>query len=483
MSAPPTSAGTRSHTGLALLVIMIGVLMVAIDTTIVVLALPVMQRSLHVALSAVIWVIIGYLLTITLVSTQVGRLGDVFGRVKMYEAGFLVFIVGSALCALATNEGTIIGFRIIQGLGGALVMANSGAVIADTFPPNKLGRAYGFNSVGYTVGAIFGILLGGVIVTYFSWRWIFWVNVPIGIVAYGLALKVLHDSGKRQKQKLDLVGMLVLGLGLFGVLWGITKLATDPFSTEIFLYLVIGVALMVAFIFVEKAREAPMVHLSIFKVPTMTPTLTAAFFQGLANYAVLFLVIMYLQGVREYSPLKASLLLVPGYIIGSFVGPVSGKLADKVGPILPATVGLGIQVVALLLYAQLGTTTGMWVVVLASVVSGIGASAFFPANNSAVMKASPPEMFGIASGMLRTFSNVGMVFSFAVAILVAARSIPRNLAFAIFVGTTQLTSHLANVFTSGLHSAFYASMIFMALAAALSATRVFMRSWRRTSAR
>ncbi len=483
MSAPPTSVGTRSHTGLALLVIMIGVLMVAIDTTIVVLALPVMQRSLHVALSAVIWVIIGYLLTITLVSTQVGRLGDVFGRVKMYEAGFLVFIVGSALCALATNEGTIIGFRIIQGLGGALVMANSGAVIADTFPPNKLGRAYGFNSVGYTVGAIFGILLGGVIVTYFSWRWIFWVNVPIGIVAYGLALKVLHDSGKRQKQKLDLVGMLVLGLGLFGVLWGITKLATDPFSTEIFLYLVIGVALMVAFIFVEKAREAPMVHLSIFKVPTMTPTLTAAFFQGLANYAVLFLVIMYLQGVREYSPLKASLLLVPGYIIGSFVGPVSGKLADKVGPILPATVGLGIQVVALLLYAQLGTTTGMWVVVLASVVSGIGASAFFPANNSAVMKASPPEMFGIASGMLRTFSNVGMVFSFAVAILVAARSIPRNLAFAIFVGTTQLTSHLANVFTSGLHSAFYASMIFMALAAALSATRVFMRSWRRTSAR
>ena len=156
----------RSHTGLALLVIMIGVLMVAIDTTIVVLALPVMQKALHVALSAVIWVIIGYLLTITLVSTQVGRLGDVFGRVLMYEAGFLVFIVGSALCALASNEATIIGFRIVQGLGGALVMANSGAVIADTFPPDRLGRAYGFNSVGYTVGAIFGILLGGIIVTY-----------------------------------------------------------------------------------------------------------------------------------------------------------------------------------------------------------------------------------------------------------------------------------------------------------------------------
>ncbi len=476
------TSDTRSHTGLALLVIMIGVLMVAIDTTIVVLALPVMQKALHVALSAVIWVIIGYLLTITLVSTQVGRLGDVFGRVLMYEAGFLVFIVGSALCALASNEATIIGFRIVQGLGGALVMANSGAVIADTFPPDQLGRAYGFNSVGYTVGAIFGILLGGIIVTYLSWQWIFWVNVPIGIVAFVLALRVLRDSGKRQKQKLDLVGMLVLGLGLFGILWGITKLSTDPFSAQIIFYLVGGVILMVAFVFVERAREAPMVHLSIFKVPTMTPTLTAAFLQGLANYAVLFLVIMYLQGVREYSPLKASLLLVPGYIVGSFVGPLSGKLADRLGPVIPATAGLAIQVVALLVYAQLGTTTGMWVVVVASVISGIGASAFFPANNSAVMKASPSQMFGIASGMLRTFSNVGMVFSFAVAILVAARSIPRNLAFAIFVGTTRLTSHLASVFTSGLHSAFYASTIFMALAALLSATRVFMKSSRRQGA-
>lgn len=462
---------------------MIGVLMVAIDTTIVVLALPVMQRSLHVALSAVIWVVIGYLLTITLVSTQVGRLGDIFGRVKMYETGFLVFILGSALCALSNSETTIIGFRIIQGLGGALVMANSGAVIADTFPPNRLGRAYGFNSVGYTVGAIFGILLGGVIVTYFSWRWIFWVNVPIGIVAYVMALKVLRDSGKRQRQRLDLAGMLTLGLGLFGILWGITKLSTDPFTMEIVLYLIGGVILMIAFVFVERVREAPMVHMSIFRIPAMTPTLTAAFLQGLANYAVLFLVIMYLQGVREYSPLKASLLLVPGYIVGSFVGPFSGKLADRVGAVIPATLGLGIQVVALLIYAQLGTVTGVWLVIVASTISGIGASAFFPANNSAVMKAAPSEMFGIASGMLRTFSNVGMVFSFAVAILVAARSIPRNLAFAIFVGTTKLTTHLASVFTAGLHSAFYASTIFMALAAILSATRVLSKSTSRSRIR
>lgn len=467
---------TQTRTGLALFVIMVGILMVAIDTTIVVLALPEIETSLHVALSDVIWVIIGYLLTITLLSTQVGRLGDMFGRVRMYEYGFLIFIIGSALCALANNEATIIGFRVLQGLGGALIMANSGAVIADTFPPERLGRAYGFTSVGYNIGAILGILLGGVVITYVSWRWIFWINVPIGVIAFALALKVLHDSGKRQEQKLDLLGMISLGAGLFGVLWAMTKLATNSFSIVISLYFTMGVALLVAFVIIERMRQAPMVNLAIFRIPTMTPTLLAAFFQGLANFAVLFLVIMYLQGVRQYTPLHASLLLVPGYLIGSFISPLAGRFSDKLGPVLPASIGLAIQVIALLIYAQFGLGTPVLVIILASTVNGIGASTFFPANNSAVMKVTPDAMFGIASGMLRTFSNVGMVFSFAVAILVAARSIPRHLAFAIFVGTTQLSSHLATIFTSGLHAAFYASMLFMAIAALLSATRVLKRN-------
>lgn len=464
-----------TRTGLALFVIMVGILMVAIDTTIVVLALPEIETSLHVALSAVIWVIIGYLLTITLLSTQVGKLGDMFGRVRMYEFGFLIFIIGSALCALATNEATIIGFRIVQGIGGSLIMANSGAVLADTFPPERLGRAYGFSSVGYNIGAILGILLGGIVITYISWRWIFWINVPIGIIAFVLALKVLKDSGKRNRQRLDIPGMVTLGAGLFGILWGMTKLATDPFSVGIFLFFVFGVVFLIIFGVIERMREAPMVNLSIFKIPTMTPTLLASFFQGLANFAVLFLVIMYLQGVRQFTPLHASLLLVPGYLLGSFISPMAGRLSDRLGPVLPASVGLGIQVVALIIYAQFGVSTPVLVVVLASAVNGIGASTFFPANNSSIMKVTPDAMFGIASGMLRTFSNVGMIFSFAVAILVAARSIPRQLAFAIFVGTTRLSTHLSSVFTAGLHAAFYASTVFMAVAALLSATRVFRR--------
>jgi len=391
--------------------------------------------------------------------------------VRMYEMGFAVFVLGSLACALAWNEASIIAFRVVQGVGGAFIMANSGAVIADLYPKQQRGRAYGFTSVGWTMGAVIGIVLGGLIVTYVSWRWIFWINVPVGVAALAVATRVLHDRAERSRHRLDLPGMITLGLGLFGVLWAMTRLATTAFDAEVAGYLVGGIVLVGTFGIIEMRQPEPMLPLSIFRVPTMTASLLASLFQGLASFAVLFLVIMYLQGPRGLSPIHASLLLVPGYVLGSVVGPYAGRLADRRGPVLPATTGLAIQVVSLAIYAQLSNTTGLWVVVLASIINGIGASFFFPANNAAIMKAAPPEAYGIASGMMRTFGNIGMVFSFAVAILIASRSISRGLAFAIFVGSTSLHGALADAFTGGLHAAFYASMAFMVLAAALSALR------------
>ena len=470
--------GMPAGTALPMVVIMTGVLITAVDTTIVVLALPEIERSLHVPITSVVWVVIGYLLVITLLATQVGRLGDMYGRVRMYEAGFAVFVLGSALCALSWNEGSIIGFRIVQGIGGAFVTANSGAVIADLFPPERRGRAYGYNAVGWSVGAVLGIVLGGALVTYVSWPWIFWINVPIGVAALLLAMRVLPGQGARREHRFDIAGMVTLGPGLFGVLWAITRLATTALDASTAGFLAAGIAAIAVFVFAEQRQAEPMLRLSLFRVPTLAPSLLASFFQALANFAVLFLVIMYLQGPRGLSPIHASLLLVPGYVAGSAVGPLAGRLADRVGPVIPATTGLAIQAGALFAYAQLTTVSGLWLVVLASIVNGVGASVFFPANNSAVMKASPPEVFGISSGMLRTFSNVGMVFSFAVAILIASRSISRGLAFAIFVGSASLHGAVAAAFTSGLHAAFYASMGFMALAALLSASRA-VSAWTR----
>jgi len=319
--AAPAPDGGSPRTGLAMLVVMAGVLMTAVDTTIVVLALPEIQRSLHVALSAVVWVIISFLLVITLLATQVGRLGDMFGRVRMYLAGFAVFVLGSLLCALAWNEASIIVFRVVQGIGGALIMANSGAVIADLYPRERRGRAYGFTALGWTVGAVVGVVLGGLIVTYISWRWIFWINVPPGVLAIGAGVRVLHDHAERVRRRLDLPGMLTLGLGLFGVLWAMTKLANQPLDASMVGFLVGGIVLIITFVLIERRVAEPMLPLSLFRVPTMAASLLASLFQGLASFAVLFLVLMYLQGPRGLSPINASLLLVPGYVAGAAVGP------------------------------------------------------------------------------------------------------------------------------------------------------------------
>ncbi|MGH3233730.1 MAG: MFS transporter, partial [Streptosporangiaceae bacterium] len=296
VTQPSARAQAPPRTGVAMAVIMTGVLMTAVDTTIVVLALPEIQRGLHVGLSAVIWVIISFLLVITLLATQVGRLGDMFGRVRMYEMGFAVFVLGSLACALSWNEASIIGFRVLQGVGGAFIMANSGAVIADLYPRELRGRAYGFTSVGWTMGAVIGIVLGGVIVTYVSWRWIFWINVPVGVAALAVATRVLRDRAERSRRSLDLPGMICLGLGLFGVLWAMTRLATTAFDAEVAGYLIGGIALIGAFVVIEQRQAEPMLPMSIFRVPTMTASLLASLFQGLASFAVLFLVIMYLQG-------------------------------------------------------------------------------------------------------------------------------------------------------------------------------------------
>ena len=468
MSEQPVTSRGQS---LALLVIVSGVLITAVDTTIVVLALPEMQKALHVGLSSVIWVVIGYLLVITLLSTQVGKIGDMFGRVHMYEMGFLIFVLGSLLCALSWNEASIISFRLLQGVGGALIASNSGAVIADTFPPETRGRAYGFNSIGWNVGAVLGVVLGGVIVTYLSWRWIFWINVPIGLAAFTLALKVLKEGSERKAHRLDLPGMVLLGAGLFSILWGMTRLTSESLSGAIVALLSGGVVLLIVFVLVERAQSDPMLSLQIFKIPTLAPSMVAALLQSLANFAVLFLLLMYLQGVRHLTPVNASLLLVPGYIIGGVVGPIGGRLADKIGPVIPATVGLGIQICALLIYAQLTPNSSLLIVVVAYIIGAIGSGSFFPANNSAVMKAAPAESFGIASGVLRTFANTGMVFSFALAIVIASQSISKAQAFAIFVGSTTLTRSTAISFTEGIHSAFYVSAAIMVVAAVLSALR------------
>lgn len=456
---------------LALAVIVIGVLITAIDSTIVVLALPTMMRDLHAGLSTVVWIVMAYLLVITLLATQVGRLGDMFGRVRMYELGFLVFIAGSVWCGLSTGWLELVLARVLQGVGGALVTANSGAVIADVFVPEVRGRAYGYNSIGFNLGAILGILLGGFITTYFSWRWIFFINVPIGGAALVLALYSLRENTEARRHRLDLPGLVSLGIGLASLLLFMTRLSSQGWEPVDPVLIGLGVLALGVFTVIEQRQPEPLLRLDLFRTRILTFSLLASLFQGLGGFSVLFLIMMYLQGARALTPLHASLLLVPGYLIGGIGGPFSGRLADKLGSVWPATIGLCVQAVAVFIYAHLGPTSPLYWVVVASMVNGLGSAGFFPANNAAVMKGAPSGQYGIASGMLRTFSNVGMVMSFAAAILLASTRIPRGLAFAIFVGTARLVPHTVAVFVSGLHLALYLSIGLLVVAALSSLVR------------
>jgi MFS family permease len=234
---------------------------------------------------------------------------------------------------------------------------------------------------------------------------------------------------------------------------------------------VAGAALLVGFVVWERFYGSPLLNLSLLRKRVLTASMLASFFQSLSSYAVLFLVIMYLQGPRGLSPWNASLLLIPGYVLGGLVAPFAGRLSDRLGARIVASLGLLLQAAGMLVYSTLAINSPLYVVVVASVFTGSGVSCFFPANNSAVMASAPQGAYGIASGLLRTFSNIGMVSSFAVALLIASLSIPHQLAFEIFLGTGGMNGNLSLAFIDGIHSALVASISLLAVAVLLSVLR------------
>jgi len=461
----------RRYQSIVLAIVMMGVLMSAVDTTAVVLGLPVMMLDLRSDIASMIWVIMSYLLVITILGTQVGKLGDMLGRVRMYNLGFAVFTIGSVLCGFSSSGPQLIDFRVVQGIGGALISSNSGAIIADSFPPERRGRAFGFTGIGWSAGAILGILVGGAFVTFLNWRYIFFINIPVGVVATIAGYLLLKERSPRQQTKLDLIGMLLLGGGLYFLLTFLTDVSGSGWTSSLEPGLVASVILLAAFGIWETRYSSPLLDLSLLRQRVLTASIFAAFFQSLASFAVLFLIIMYLQGPRGLSPWNASLLLVPGYLLGGLMAPFAGRLSDKFGARVIASAGLISQGLGMLTYSTLSINSSFYVVVLGSVLSGAGSSSFFPANNSAVMANAPKRGYGIASGLLRTFSNIGMVSSFAVALFFASLSIPRQLAFAIFLGVGQITGVLSQAFIDGVHSALMASVSLLVVAFLLSVLR------------
>jgi EmrB/QacA subfamily drug resistance transporter len=452
-------------------VVILGTLMASVDTTIVLLAFPTITGDLHADLTTVLWTILIYLLLVSILTTQAGRISDLYGHGRFYTIGFVVFTVGSALCGFAQTAESLVAFRAIQAIGGAFMVATGTAILADTFPAAVRGRAFGYTTMGWNVGATLGIVLGGVLTTFVGWRYIFFINVPIGVVAIALAYRYI-GVGNRTKSRLDLVGMVLLAAVLSLVVYGATDFASYGASAWNLSLMALGAVMVVPFLWWERRAASPTINLALFHSRLLSRSLAAAFLQSTGYLATVFLLIMYLQGIRGLSPLDASLLLVPGYVLSSGLAPTAGHWADRFGAARVATIGIGFMLVGVLLYAQLGLSTPLIEVALISLVTGIGGALFWPSNNKAVMHDAPPAYYGSVSGLLRTLGNSGTIASYTLVISVASLAVPRAVAFEVFVGRGGVIGSVSTEFLTAIHAAFYVMAVVLVAAAVLSASRL-----------
>jgi EmrB/QacA subfamily drug resistance transporter len=452
----------------------IGALMAAIDSTIVILGLPEMMVKLHADLVEMIWVIMAYILVSTVFLLTFGRVADILGRVRMYNLGFLVFTIGSALCGFSITAGQLIFFRLIQGSGAAMMVVNSVAIITEVFPPNERGRALGLNAITFSFGGVAGPILGGLILTLADWRWIFFINVPVGIVGAVWGYRVLREMSIRKKgERFDVIGAISFSLALTALLialtLGIQFNFTSPPIIFLFCLFLVGVAI---FFWWERRAKNPVLDFTLFKNRVYNFSVLSAMMQSLALFAVNFLIVFYLQGVLGYDPLKAALLLIPLPIMTSIIAPFGGNIADRIGARIPATIGLLIQGAALIWFMRLSPTTPYWQTAVGLGLMGFGGGLFYPPNTSAAMNASPQNRLGIASGTLATLRQAGMVTSFALALAVAASSLPRDVMMQLFVGNNvTLGSAPMRAFVTGMHSAFLVSTVLVLIAAGISFVR------------
>ncbi len=466
--------GRLEYKWIALSVTTIGALMAAIDSTIVILGLPDMMVKLHADLIEMIWVIMGYILVSTVFLLTFGRVADMFGRVRMYNLGFVVFTIGSALCGISQDATQLILFRLVQGSGAAMMVVNSVAILTEVFPAHERGRALGINAVTFSIGGVLGPILGGLILTFADWRWIFFINVPIGIFGALWGYRALREMSKRKAgERFDLIGAGSFSLGLTALLIALTLgIEFSWTSLPILSLFVLFVVMMAAFLWWESRAPSPVLDLALFKNRVYNFSVLAAMMQALAMFAVNFLVVFYLQGVRGYDALTAALLLIPLPLVSSVVAPAGGILADRIGARIPATIGLLLQGAALIWLMQLGPTTPYWQIAVGLALLGLGGGLFYPPNTSAAMNAAPSNRLGVASATLATLRQAGMVTSFALSLAVAAGSLPRDVMMQLFVGNNvTLGSAPMQAFIIGMHSAFVVSFALSLIAAGISMVR------------
>ena len=441
----------------------VATLMAAIDTNIVLISLPTIGRQLPgTSATTLLWILLGYSLLTAVVLLNFGRLSDMFGRVRLYVLGFAVFTIGSLLCGLSQTGTELVLFRLVQAVGAGFLFANSAAIITDAFPPNERGRALGINQISIVVGAVAGLVLGGIITSTIGWRWIFFVNVPIGIVATLRARADLKELAlPEQHARIDWLGNVAFALGLTLILAGVTLGALgDLMGPAAILTVIAGGVLLVAFVWIESRVESPMLDLSLFRNRVFSTSTTATLMNALARGAFTFVLVFYLQGPPRYlGPFTAGLFLIPVSASLATFGPVSGWLSDRYGPTWFTVVGLIISAAGFLWLATIGPTESFLQLTPPLVLVGTGMGLFAAPNRATMMTAVPPNRRGVASGIGTTFLNTGTTVSLGVTLVIMSSVVPRSALETILTGgtVTSGTGSIAAGFLSSIHLIFLVS--------------------------
>jgi EmrB/QacA subfamily drug resistance transporter len=435
----------------------LGMLLATINSGTLIIALPDLEKSLGTSLLQLVWVILAYMIASTVLVLTAGRLSDLFGRKKAYVLGFLLFALASLGAGFAGDGTVLILWRILQGIGGAFLFANSAALVTDAFPKEQLGLAMGTNTMVAAVGLVIGPVLGGALVA-ISWHWVFWFNVPLALAGSLWAALVLHELAKPDSVRgLDLLGTATFVVGLTGLVLGVSRGGISGWNDPIVIVGLIAAAVLIPlFVLIESRGRAPMLDLAIFRNRLFAAASGAAFINGLSRFALLFVFVFYFQGAQGDDPIIAGIKLAPlaiGMLISS---PLAGIWADRHGSRYLAAGGMLVSAVGLAAMTTLNAHTPYWEPALWLLIVGIGSGMFNSPNTAAMMGAVPAQRRGIAAGARVLLQNTGAVISIAFVLAIITAAVPKSVLFQIFSG---LSSGLSDAklapFISNMHTALW----------------------------
>jgi EmrB/QacA subfamily drug resistance transporter len=392
-----------------------GVFLATIDGSIVNVALPTLTRAFGADFAVVEWVVLAYLLTVTTLLLSVGRLGDMVGKKPVYTTGFVIFTLGSVLCGLSPGIYWLVGFRVLQAIGASMMMALGMAIVTEAFPPSERGKALGISGSLVSIGIVVGPVLGGLLIGTLSWHWIFFVNLPIGIVGTWMVTRFVPALKPAGGQRFDFLGAVALFASLMALLIALTLGQSVGFTAPGILALFgVWLVLLVGFIAIEWKSPQPMIDLKLFRNRLFNINLITGFAAFISTSGTIILMPFYLENVLGYDPRSVGFLLAIVPVTVGITAPLSGTLSDRVGTRPITVVGLMILLTGFLAVSTLSLETTALGYMLRFLPVGIGIGVFQSPNNSAVMGAVPRTRLGVASGLLSITRTLGQIAGIAV---------------------------------------------------------------------